>query len=183
MLRHVILAWPCSGMQYLLGHALYSLGHALACNTCLAMLRHVILAWPCSILAWPCSGMQYSLGHALACNTCLAMLYTRLAMLWHVILAWPMLRHVIPTWPCSGMQHSLCGIQLLFYMYKLCVTYNCYQYTVLTTPLSQPPTGYSGIDYDAAVYILSKIVKKFVAVIQEEANCISDDEGNTITIH
>ena len=36
------------------------------------------------------------------------------------------------------------------------------------------------MDYDSAIYILSKAAKKFLSVIHEEAKCISDDEGNCV---
>ena len=43
--------------------------------------------------------------------------------------------------------------------------------------ITHTTTGYSGIDYDSAIYILSKAAKKFMSVIHEEAKCVSDKEG------
>ncbi len=39
------------------------------------------------------------------------------------------------------------------------------------------------MDYDSAIYILSKAAKKFLSVIHEEAKCISDEEGNHVHVH
>ena len=44
------------------------------------------------------------------------------------------------------------------------------------------PPGYSGMDYDSAMYILTKIVKKFISVIHEEALCIPEGDGKHLPL-
>ena len=38
-------------------------------------------------------------------------------------------------------------------------------------------TGYSGVDQESAVYLLSRIMKHFISIIADEAHCIPNGDG------